>query len=139
MPENSFRKRVFYLLLLAKIIILLFLGFEWQTGGYATHECVKMAAILLPLFTIYTSVLFKEMVQHRYVTSENSPLIKRELVGLTYGVLIAYVMVLIWVITLRPKGVIEPNDLSQLQAIIAIIESVFGAYISPLVFVFDKK
>jgi len=137
MSESKLKKQILLFMFFAKIIAALFLIFHWQTGGYSTSEMLTSITLILPLFTLYLSAMFKDVFKAPYkdktetLTISEKRKVKGFIVGITYMVFPLYFLAIIYVISLKP----QPGGFSflNLQMSIAAIESFFGIYIGQIV------
>lgn len=142
MIEKRFKYRLFYLLLIAKIIAIFTLIFEYATGGYSLGEFSATFAIVLPLFTIYTTLIFKEFSEDPFEkeieegVAENAKKVKRILVSSAHIIIPLYGILIASFIALKPTGTLS---FTALQTAIAGTESFLGVYIGRLVHVLFKS
>ena len=59
MFHTKLSNQLFYSLLVAKLITMLWAWFQWDTGGFKKEEMLLVVAMLLPLFSIYASFIIK--------------------------------------------------------------------------------
>ena len=60
MQEQKLKRRLFVFLLIAKVLIIGLIFFHWDTGGFSRSEMLALVGMILPLFTIYTSIIWKD-------------------------------------------------------------------------------
>lgn len=140
MREDKFKRRLFFLMLIAKVVALITLWFEWSTNGFSTSEFLATVTLILPLFSIYTSMMFKGLMADPFeVEAEERAVIllprrvKKSVSRLAHWLIPLYGLLIAYLITLKPVGVVS---FSSMQAIIATVESGLGVYIGQLVFAF---
>ncbi len=137
MKESKLKRRVFNFFLIAKLITVLAIFLGWQLRGYTMTQMLEMFTMILPLFTVYLSVMLKEIARNKYVNTEKE---EKELnpifVRSVSFVLPIYVMAIIGVIF---GGVVLPEYKEHIPAIIGVIESGFGGYVGVLVFSLFKE
>ena len=143
MTESRFKRRIFTLLLFAKLIAVLTLWFEWTTSGFTTSEMAATIALILPLFTTYTAVIFKEFSESPFeeevdLAKPTKPprKVKKILVRAAHILIPLYGLIIALFITWKPSGILS---FSNMQAAIAGVESILGVYVGQLVFVLFKK
>jgi len=135
--EQKLKKRIFWFMLISKIIVVLFITFHWATGGFSKTEAFAAIMTILPLFTVYTTVMVKDYTKNRYhEQSVEDKKMTSTFSAFTYFIFPAYLLIILYVITLKPKGEMAFTDL---QTTTAIIETAFGVYIGQIVFALFKK
>ena len=140
MKERTLKAVIFIMMVLAKIIILAWILFHYQTGGLEKSEAVGAVVLILPLFTVYLTVIVKDMLSNPYKSmnkKEQKPLrVKGFLPVLTFIIFPVYFIAIIWAVAQTARG---NFDSVGLQQTVGIIESVFGVYIGQIVFTLFKK
>ena len=127
-------------MLISKITVILFILFHWRTGGYSMSEMIATIALIVPLFTVYLTVIIKDTVKNPYQAETSDPKprkIKSSIVTLTYLIFPLYLLVILYLISLKPRP--GAFTFENLQTAVAAIESIFGIYIGQIVFTLFKK
>ena len=102
--EDGFRWLVFYLFLIAKLLVFGWAAVMWQTEGFQNAEAFSLFNALLPGMVINASMMFRSLFRasidsdapRRYVSTRF-----RNLVWLAFG---AYVLVQAFLIVQKVKG-----------------------------------
>lgn len=138
MKEAKLKKRIFYFLLFAKLITILFILAEWQLYVFTKAEMFGTLTLVLPLFTVYTTLMFKEFVQNRYVDEEKQADKKLTSTFRTaaFVVLPIYVIMIIGVIYGKAAHVFK---FEEMQTVLGLVESGFGVYVGQIIFALFKK
>lgn len=138
MTEQKLKSRIFFFMMVSKIITVILVLFHWQTGGYSLAEALATIALILPLFTVYLTAMVKDTLTNPYVdTKRKSKEIKGSIVVLTYLIFPLYTLAIFYLINLKPQP--GPFSFENLQAALAGIETGFGIYIGQIVFALFKK
>lgn len=138
MTEQKLKSRIFFFMMVSKIITVLLVLFHWQTGGYSLAEALATITLILPLFTVYLTAMVKDTLTNPYVdTKRKSKEIKGSIVVLTYLIFPLYTLAIFYLINLKPQP--GPFSFENLQAALAGIETGFGIYIGQIVFALFKK
>ena len=140
MKESSLKKQILVFMLIAKFITVCYILFHWQTGGFSMTETLATITLILPLFTVYITLMIKDAVKNPYKTTEvkeQEKRIKGSFRTLTYIVLPIYLLLILYLISLKPR----PNAFTfeNLQTAVAAVESGFGIYIAQIIFAVFKK
>lgn len=138
--ERSFKWRLLWMMILIKIVTVGFLLFEWDTGGYGTNEMLSCMGLLVPLFTMYTTVMLKELNNTLYKEDLPAPENQKTPIGSTKGysyfVIMLYGIAIFGVLLLKPLGIFS---FANTQLAIGGIEGLFGIYLGDLIFKLFKK
>ena len=140
MTEQRLKKQTLLFMLISKIMVILFILFHWKTGGYSMSEMIATIALILPLFTVYLTVMIKDTLKSPYqeaVAQTDAPKLRGALVTLTYIIFPIYLIAILYLISLKPRP--GAFTFENLQASIAAIESGFGIYVGQIVFLLFKK
>lgn len=135
--ERNFKKHIFIMMLGVKIIVVIFLFTLWESGGFTIEQFLGTCGLLIPVFTTYSTLMFKDIIQQRHVEQNGyERQVSRNFQWMTYFLLITYLVVLLVVIGLRPQGVI---DFKQLNTMLILVESALGVYVGQIVYALFKK
>ena len=140
MTEKKLKRHILIFMFISKILVVLLILFHWDTHGFSQSEAVATFALVLPLFTVYLTAMIKDAITNPYKessdNSEQNRTVKSSFITLTYISFPLYLIVILYVITLKPRGIFVFSDL---QTAIAGVESIFGVYIGQIVFSLFKK
>lgn len=133
--ENGLKQQLFFLILIAKALILAWLTFHYSTNGIDSQEFAAGFGLLLPVFASYTGLMFQEFLSRRHiVSSRKSPLVKPSVQWTIYGIITAYTFALLIVVYLRTAY----GNVSLATGFTAV-ETLFGVYISKIITTFFQK
>jgi len=141
MNENKFKKRVFRLIVITKIIVFAVLLFCWNRRGFSTKELCASIAVIVPIFTTYIGFMMNDFLgDSPYISEEKDErqdrLIKRSYV-MTTRVLIPFLAFIItFAIYQKVSGV---WSFELMQSVIAGTEAALGGYIGKVIFSVFKK
>ena len=142
MEKAKFQFRIFILLLISKLIAIGTLIFEWLTNGFSSSEFTATFTLILPLFSVYTTLIFKEFLGNpiKNVNKESDvkdlQFVKKIIVNIAHYIIPLYGIIIAILIIWKPIGILSFNGM---QAAIAGVESFLGVYIGQLVFALFKK
>ena len=140
MKEKTLKNIIFFLILTAKILTIGLILFHYATNGLEKSEAYSTIIFILPLFTVYLTVMVKDLLSDPYRSDEKPDekpkRVKFSVSLLTFIVFPIYIISIIFSINLTAQGSIEPDGLQQ---IIGIIESVFGIYIGQIILSLFKQ
>ena len=137
MDEAVFKRRIFRLLIGCKVLVLGFTFYMWKSGGFQNEEAMTAFSSLAPAFVAYVSLMLSDFIRlnkadavpkRRYVSGF--------LVNIAWWLFPIYAIAQIYVIKQKVTG-----DLSflQMNAALALTETLIGGYIGRIVEEFFKK
>ncbi len=134
--ENKLKARLLWLLATAKIAVLGFTYTLWQSGSFTNEQYMATAGLLVPIFVAYLSLLVKDQTERRHAIAHPDKHVTRTFERMVYGMVIAYIVVLLLILNLRGPGTIS---FTQMNALLALAESGLGVYVTQVVFGMLKK
>lgn len=138
MKEQRLKKHILVFMLLSKIVVILFVLFHWQTGGYSTSEAMATIALIIPLFAVYLTVIVKDTLNKPYQEQQQeTQKIKGTITLLTYTIFPLYLIIILYLISLKPQS--GGFTFEHLHTAIALVESGLGIYIGQIVFALFRK
>ena len=129
--EHHLKRRLFWLLLIAKLLVIGFAAFLWDTGSFSVEQFVAVAGILVPIFAAYLTLMIQDWTQARSELGPGERLVSRGYARMTYALVLAYGVLLLFLLNLRGPGIVS---FTQLTALLALAESGMGAYVGKVVF-----
>lgn len=136
LEEKTFKKRIFYLLCIIKVVVILRLAYHWSTGGFNNEQFQSTAALLAPALAAYISVMLADYLRQQKEGPQPPRYVAGPLVTFSYWLFPIYAILLILFIELKAKSVFS---FSQMNLWLALVESVLGGYIGQIVATFFKK
>ncbi len=131
--------------MLSKFITLFFIfinSYLVAGGGLTIAETNSAFTLIIPLFTVYLSVIFKDIMSNPYVDNEKKVKVKKRkkvkgsIKLFTYLLLPLYVASIIYIINRTTAG---DFDISQMQWALGSVEGILGIYIGQIIFALFKK
>ncbi len=138
MKESKLKKRVFIFFALAKGLTILVILLEWQLRAFTKMEMFGTFTLVLPLFMVYLTLMFKQFVQNRYVDTEKNQASK-ELTS-TFRTTVFFVLpiyVLLIIAGIHGKAT-HTFKYEEMQTFLGLVESGFGVYVAQIVFALFK-
>lgn len=136
LTEAKFKKRVFLLLLLIKIIVLGWLYYHWSTGGFSADQFQGTATMLVPVFAALMAVILEDYLHQHKHGQQRPRYVSGPLIAIVYWLLPLYALALVALIALKAKGSIT---FSSMNTWLAVVESGLGAYVGKVVHGLFKK
>jgi hypothetical protein len=137
LPEDTFKKRLLWMLALGKLLVLGRLGYHWSTGGFNDDQGWACMGILAPTLAGYLYIVLDDYLRAH---KEQGPVAVRyvsgPLVQFVWIIIPAYMLALIF---LMEKKVMPPHlSFTQMTAGFALVETVLGGYVSRVVSAFFR-
>lgn len=136
LQETTFKNRIFYAILIIKVIVLLRLAYHWSTGGFNDDQFYATVGLLAPAFAAYITVMLDDYLRLQKTGVLAPRYLSGPLVTFSYWLFPVYAMILLTVIEMKVPGRIS---FPQMNLFLALTESVLGVYIGKIVFAFFKK
>jgi hypothetical protein len=139
--EQKFKSSLFWLVLSGNFLVLMWLWFQSDTGGFSPKEIVATLTILISVFSAYLMPMFSELVQNRHINllapPQPSKRVRWSLPLLTcFCILPTYFGLMLYFIHLRGLGKWHFDDFTTA---LTLLVTGFGAYLATLVNVLFKK
>lgn len=132
-PEDSFKKRLLWMLALGKFLVLSRLGYHWSTGGFNDEQGWAAIGILAPTLAAYLYVVLDDYLRAHREHQTATRYVSGPLVRFAYAVIPVYILTLLFLIEKKAMSSISN---AQMMAGFALVESVLGGYVSRVVSAF---
>jgi uncharacterized membrane protein len=135
MKETRLKSYLFIILFLAKLAVALVVLFHFQSHGFDGKQAAAAITLVLPLFSVYTGLMFKDYVADAPQNAAPRRIGRGR--ATTYMALTAlYGLVICLIVYMQPSGAYE---FENMQTMVASAETFFGVYIGTIVFSLFKK
>jgi hypothetical protein len=140
MTEHRFKSWMLGIMLVGKLLMILFVVFQTDTGGLSKDQGLSVMALLLPALTAYLGALAADVLRRRYdlfPTGNDKKIISKSLQRMTFVLLPVYFLCLFILINRYAMGHMNEDGDVGFAALItwlAIVESGFGLYIGQVVY-----
>jgi hypothetical protein len=137
MDETVFKRRIFRLLIGSKVAVLAFTFYLWKTGGFINEEATTTFSSLAPAFVAYISLMLSDFIRQSHTDAvPKRRYVSGFLVNIAWWLFPIYALAQIYVVKQKVTG-----DMSflQMNAALALTETLIGTYIGRIVEEFFKK
>lgn len=141
MTEQRFKSWVFGIMLVGKLLMMAFVFFQMDTGGFTQEQGLSVIALLLPALTAYLGAMLADIIRRRndlFPTGNDRKTISSTMKRMTFIVLPLYFLLLFVMINRYAIGYMAQNDgeadFKTLTTWLAVIESGFGVYVGQIVY-----
>lgn len=147
---KSFKKQIFRMLVIGKVLIFIYLLTLWQSGGLTFHGWIGTMGIIFPVFATYLAIAFQDSLDRKLVPSiKDEKRISRGIQRTAYLLFLIYYIAFFLVFYLQANGDIPDPGISKENSIptyknyytlLALIETYIGVYLGRLIStIFGKK
>ena len=128
--EEGFRWQVFYLFVMAKLLVLSWAAFMWQTEGFQNAEAFSLFNALLPGMVINASIMFRSLFRASVAGTAPRRYVARRFRTLLWLALGAYVLVQNFLIVQKVNG----NLTFELASLAFVaVETALGQFMSEII------
>lgn len=133
--ERRFKNSLFGLVLIGQVLILLWLWFQMDTGGFSPKEVAATLTLLLSVFAAYLMPMYNNLLKNRYINPLEAETPVRRLDWplplLTYLVILpAYFGLMFYFIHLRGSGKWGFDDFTTG---LTLLTTGLGAYVATMI------
>ena len=137
MNKVSAKRVVGVYIVTLKFVTVAIAVYLYLIGGFIFREVVSILGIILPMFAIYTTAVFKNLI----VTAESisTIIVPNSLLVLSFLLPLLFCGTIVGACILKSFN-IGISNFDDLQLILLITESIFAVYLGQIVgFYFDEK
>ncbi|MFT4761605.1 MAG: hypothetical protein ACI9LN_003588 [Saprospiraceae bacterium] len=136
LDEDRFKKRILYLLLVTKVVVLGRLAYHWSTGGFNKEQFIATLGLLAPALAAYFSAILADYIKAQKAQKPDRRFVSGPLVTMAYWAFPIYALALILFLEMKVKGTFS---MAEMNAGLGIVEAVLGGYVGRIVYSFFKK
>jgi hypothetical protein len=131
--EHKLKKRLFWALLLGKIVVLFYAFFLVDTGsGLTSKDFLTVVGILIPMFGAYLAIILQDDTKNRRILKPEDIRVTSDFARKAYLVVGVYPFILCLLLYLRATGTI--TSMVALTLALGFAESGWGAYVGKVIF-----
>ena len=128
MKESRLKNSVSFFIIGFHFGIILLTICLWAIGGFLFEEMTTTVALIIPMFSIYTTAVIKHIIATKSINNIKNKNISSAYVFLTFFILSFYVISLISMIFLKSFNIAFSN-FEQFKVMLGVIQTAFGAYV----------
>jgi len=131
MIETKLKAKIGLFLIISHFAIVILIVLLYLLNGFLFHEMTTAIALIIPMFSIYSTAIIKYFVANRNeetVNSYNSKKVTMEYTFITFLIPSLFVFFLIMLTILKSLNV-GFSSFEQYKTMLALCETAFGAYI----------
>lgn len=128
MTEAQLRIRVGIFLITSHLFIIMLLVFMYIIGGFLFEEMTTAIALIIPMFSIYTTAIIKYILANKNQITISSNLVNTAYKFVSYSIPAIFVFFIISIITLKAFS-IGFSSFEHFKIMLSIGETAFGTYV----------
>ena len=136
--EAKLKKRLFWFLIIGKILVLFYAFFLLDTGsGFTSDDMLTTVGVLIPMFGVFLAIMLQDTTKHRRILKPGDIRLTSDFARKAYFVVVVYPLLLVFLLFLRAVGKIPTP--AAFTIILGLAESGWGAYVGKVVFGLFKE
>jgi hypothetical protein len=132
MTEERLRTRLGAFIITLTLGLFGLLTFCFLMGGFYSGELTTIFAVVLPMFTCYSTPAFRHLVNNRYVQDDNSKPVVNSFIVISFGGTSAFALAIFGVILLQAWGGYF-SSFEQFEHVLLVVDSAFAVYIGYII------
>lgn len=128
MTRLQLKNKIGMFLIISHFVIIFLVVILYLFKGFLFEEMTTTIALIIPMFSIYTTAIIKYIIANSKLNRGFSETVTKEFVFITFFVPSLFVFFLTAIIILKALN-IGFSDFEQFKIMLAISETVFGAYV----------
>ncbi|MCI5178472.1 MAG: hypothetical protein D3911_03955 [Candidatus Electrothrix sp. AW3_4] len=130
MTESQYRYRVAIVILFANIFVFLLIIILYAFGGFTPDDLAELFKFLLPIKSTYMTLLIKYIIANKNETTDTIGTLRiSKLYTLVTSIIIICNIIFISIAIVLAAFNILIDNIDSLKTSIAVIETMFGAYV----------
>lgn len=139
--QHNFKSWIFAFMLIGKLLLMAFIVFQIDTGGFTQEQGLSVITLLLPVLTAYLGAMVADIVKRKndlFPTDNDNKPISKMMQRATFVLLPLYFLFIYLLISRYAIGYMQQNDgeadFKSLTTWLGVIESGFGVYVGQIVY-----
>ncbi|MEO6175349.1 MAG: hypothetical protein ABIP27_09380 [Flavobacterium circumlabens] len=129
----NFRTKIGLLFVVTHFVILVYTFICKFLGGFTFEELTTLIALLIPLFSAYTTAVVKDIIKNNQQTADPEITYSRPFRFVIIFICSLFIIFLFTIITLKAFNY-GFEDFEQLKLTVGVVEAIFGGYVAQLIF-----
>ena len=128
MTERRLRDGVGLFLIISNILVVAAAIALYFLGGFLFDEITTTIALVVPMFSVYTTAIIKSIIANRQESVDSSPPVSGSYVFIAWVFPIVFTLFLVALVFLKAYN-IGFASFEQFKAFLIASETIFGAYL----------
>ena len=128
MTEQKLRDQVGIFLILSNLVVVITALVFYFLGGFLFEEITTTVALIVPMFSVYTTAIVKSFIEHRRNISDKSHVVSGTYVFVVWLFPTSFTIYLVSLVVLKAFN-IGFSSFEQFKAFLIASETIFGAYV----------
>lgn len=128
MTESKLRDRIGIFIILANLLVVGAALTLYFLGGFFYDEITTTVALLVPMFSVYTTAIVKSIIANRMRAEDDSPHVSGSYVFISWLFPIFFTIYLMTMVILKAMN-IGFTSFEEFKGMLIASETVFGVYV----------
>jgi hypothetical protein len=128
MTERSLRDVVGVFIIVANLVVVGVTLLLYFLGGFLFEELTTTVALLVPMFSVYTTAIIKSFVSHRRQIRDSSPPVTPQYVFVAWLFPVTFTVYLVALVVMKGFNV-GFASFEQFKSLLIASEVMFGVYV----------
>jgi len=126
--EIQLKNRIGFFIIISHFTTISLVVILYFFGGFLFEEMTTAIALIIPMFSIYTSAIIKKVILNRNCKKDSSRPVNKEYVFIVYFIPFVFVLFIVSLILLKAFNLSFVN-FEQFKIMLAVSETAFGTYV----------
>ena len=127
MTEIDLKNRIGLFIIIFHFLSIILILILYLLNGFLFDEMTTTIALVIPMFSIYTTTIIKRIISSKLKSNLNSPHVSNEYVFITFFIPSLFIAFLYVIILLKAFN-IGFNSFEEFKIMLAVTETAFGTY-----------
>jgi hypothetical protein len=128
MTERSLRDLVGIFIIIANLLVIAVTLILYFLGGFLFDELTTTIALLVPMFSVYTTAIVKSFVSHRRQIRDTSSPVTPQYVFVAWVFPLTFTAFLVTLVVMKAFNV-GFSSFEQFKGLLIASEAIFGVYV----------
>lgn len=136
LDEHTYKWRIFWIFVGAKLIVLGRLAYHWGQGGFTRAEFFATLTLLAAALAAHTLVMFDDLLRHEQEHSTRRRYVSGVLARTVQGLIVAYAVALFMAIEWKAMTAFS---YAEMNTMLTLVETLLGGFVGKIVARFFKS
>lgn len=127
MTESKLKIAVGLFVVLSHLTLLILAAVLFVAGGFLFEEMTTTIALVIPMFSIYTTAVIKYIVSNRGVLNNKDGLVTKSYAFISFLLPVIFVLLVGAAICMKASNIAFAN-FEQFKIMLGVLETAFGTY-----------
>lgn len=128
MTENKLKDEIGIFIILANLLVVGVALTLYFLGGFLFEEITTTIALIVPMFSVYTTAIIKSIIDHRNESVDSSAQVTKSYVFIVWIFPVLFTAYLVSLVLLKSYN-IGFSSFEQFKTFLIASETIFGTYV----------